>query len=931
MTNLSFDQLGSRDGNFNMVRILAKQRPGFTVCHINAQSLLPKIDEFRFLFECSGVDAICVSETWFIPEICDNIYKLDGYRIFRSDRVGNAGGVAIYIRNNISCKLICSYNVPGDVECLFIEVNYHDGKMLLGCVYRPDKYIKFDSFIEKLELLSVTYSEVVITGDFNCNLLVNEDLTTNMSSINLSAINTTRPTHFSSTNSTLLDLFFVSNVRNVLHYEQLAVSGFSKHDLIFVSYNIATTYHAQTYSFRDFNNINTLNLKRDLENPTWNQIYNLATVDEQLNFLNNLILQTFDDNVPIKNISVRKRVKPWFTNETKLLIEHRNKMYYMWRRYRTPEYQQEYRLARRAVVSKIKNDKSSYYCNKFNAAVDSKKTWKQIREIGIGKSADHSMVVDVDSLNEDFINIPMLPGQPDFYDQHLQPDTVEFNFHCLNLLDVAESFNAVKSNSVGLDDINPKFIKMILPWIIRFVTHLFNTIITTNVFPMEWKHAKIVPVPKAGNEYRPIAILPYLSKVFEHLLHRQIYKYVNDNNLLTDSQSGFRPQRSCVTALSDVIEDIRSNLDERQLTFLVLLDHSKAFDSVHHSILCRKLKKIFNFSSFAVRLISSYLSNRSQSVSSGGLISHPLQVTKGVPQGSILGPLLYSLYANDLPQQINYTKIQMYADDVQLYISCSKELIIPKIQELNCDLDKIFMWASINGLRLNPKKSKCLIIKKKHMQIDEEINIILGGSKIDIVDTAKNLGVTFNKTLTWSDHINQASGRTYGMLRSLWATQHFTPLKVRILLAKTYLLPALLYASEIFTGCNSKDMRKLNVTFNNIIRYIYGLKRFDHITQYCCRIFNMPFSNYLKFKNVIFIHKIIMTQEPKYLYDRLQFSRSRRGKSITQFRHRDHASECQFFILSIRLWNQLPNNIQTTVNAIRFRKLLVEYFSLYSS
>lgn len=217
------------------------------------------------------------------------------------------------------------------------------------------------------------------------------------------------------------------------------------------------------------------------------------------------------------------------------------------------------------------------------------------------------------------------------------------------------------------------------------------------------------------------------------------------------------------------------------------------------------------------------------------------------------------------------------------------------------------------------------------MQIDEEINIILGGSKIDIVDTAKNLGVTFNKTLTWSDHINQASGRTYGMLRSLWATQHFTPLKVRILLAKTYLLPALLYASEIFTGCNSKDMRKLNVTFNNIIRYIYGLKRFDHITQYCCRIFNMPFSNYLKFKNVIFIHKIIMTQEPKYLYDRLQFSRSRRGKSITQFRHRDHASECQFFVLSIRLWNQLPNNIQTTVNAIRFRKLLVEYFSLYSS
>lgn len=929
MTHLSHDQIGSRDGNYNMVRILAKQHKGFGICHINAQSLSNKIDEFRFLFENSGVDAICISETWLNDDVNDSIYDLNGYRIFRSDRGAKAGGVAIYIRNNISCKLNCKYNAVKDVEYVFVDINYHGEKLLLGCVYRSHKAIKYDNLFTKLELLSVAYPDVIIAGDFNSNLLTETDLSTPMSSFSLSAVNTTRPTHFTSTSSTLLDLFFVSDNTKVLHYDQLAAPAFSKHDLIFLSFNYSVLNQSQMFSFRDFNNINSLALAHDLDNVPWEQIFYLSTASEQLRFLNDHILQTYNKHVPIKFKTVSNKERPWFTNDAKLLIERRDNLYHRWKRYKTPEYHNEYCLARKAVVSKIKHDKSSYYTNKFGMATgNSKKTWKQIREIGIVNKTIRTNDVDVDTLNETFVNIPQPTVQHDFYDQHqpLDPNITQFDVQCFNQLDVLEGFHAVKSNAVGLDDMNPRFLKIILPWIIRFVTHLFNTIVTTSTFPHEWKHAKIVPVPKTALEYRPIAILSYLSKVFEHLLHKQIYNYVNHNNLLTDRQSGFRPKHSCITALSDVTEEIRGNLDDGKITFLVLLDHSKAFDTVHHSTLCLKLSKMFNFSPTAVKLISSYLTNRSQSVSNGVSISKSLPVVRGVPQGSILGPLLYSLYANDLPQQLQYCNIQMYADDVQLYLSSNKASIRNKVQELNDDLNKIFTWATANGLRLNPRKSKCIIIAKKSIVVDE-INIFLGDSKIDVVNTVRNLGIVFNKTLTWSDHIHISCGRTYSMLRSLWITQYFTPPKIRMLLAKTYLVPTLLYSSELFTGCNARDMKKLNTTFNNITRYIFGLGKFDHVSEYSSRIFGISLDNYLKIKNLVFLHKIIMTKAPNYLYERLEFTRSSRTNDIIQIRHRDTASERQFFILTIRLWNQLSNNMQNTSNAIKFKKLLMQYFS----
>ncbi|XP_075150402.1 uncharacterized protein LOC142224508 [Haematobia irritans] len=207
------------------------------------------------------------------------------------------------------------------------------------------------------------------------------------------------------------------------------------------------------------------------------------------------------------------------------LIEKRDLCYKRWKRFKTPEFLQQFISARRDVNKSIQTAKSEYYREKFTSAINSQSKWKEIRNIGIRKNdSSSSAEVDVNCLNEKFV------GRKGFMD--------------------------IKSDATGLDEINPKLIKMILPLLLPYWTFVFNTIFTESLFPTSWKRSKIIPLPKSNNEFRPISILSYLSKVFEKLMCNQIEEFLHNEKLLSQRQSGFRAKRSCITALIDVIEDI---------------------------------------------------------------------------------------------------------------------------------------------------------------------------------------------------------------------------------------------------------------------------------------------------------------------------------------------------------------------------------------
>lgn len=917
----------------NMIRILSRQKKGLQICHINAQSLKNKLDEFRLIFENSNIDIICVSETWLKPETPDSLISLKGYKVFRADRVTHAGGVAIFVKDRISCKFCCKSGEVDAIEYLFLEIKSTNSNLLIGCVYRPNNKIKFDSFLSIMESLTVSYSNVVLAGDFNSNILLNCSLVEHMSSLGLFLNNLTNPTHFTPTSSTLLDLFFVDSLNKILIYDQLSAPCFSKHDLLFLVYEFEYKSEIIRFSYRDFRNFNYPLLDELSRSINWSNIYYITPVDEKLMFLESCLRWLFDQTVPIRTKCSVGNSKPWFSTSIKNSISERDFAYSRWKRFRTSELYEVYRQQRRKVNNMIRSAKRQYYRERFSSAAGSKKTWNVIKDIGIGRfHAANTCSENADSLNKIFTvtSVPDVSVRSDYILNTVNANistTNSFEFSCVSEYDVMSCIKSIKSNAIGFDDMDPRFVRIILPLILPYLTHLLNFIITTSTFPSSWKYSKVIPVPKNNSDFRPISILCFLSKVLEKILHRQIIGYIDETNLLYQKQSGFRSEHSCITALVEVAENLRNNLDDGKTNFLVLLDHSKAFDTVDHNLLCLKLKHFFNFSTSSCSLMRSYLYNRCQSVCTATSISGILRVNRGVPQGSVLGPLLFSIYVNDLPTQISNCDIHLYADDVQIYLKTPEKCISNNISKLNEDLDKIHLWAVSNGLCLNPKKSKCIVIHNRSQNPVISSDIKINDQKIDIINSAKNLGVLFNNTLTWKNHINLVIGQTYSKLRILWSTQFLLPLNIRILLAKTYLIPGLLYGCELFANCDSASRRKLNVIYNNIIRYVYGLDRFGHVSPFSVKLYGVSFENLLNCRVLCLLHKVIYSKSPKYLYCKLKFARSNRGCKLIPFRHRYLVSEWQFFIHGIRLWNLLPSNIQTIRNALNFKRTIFQYFA----
>jgi len=928
----------------------------------------------RQIFEGSLVDVICVSESWLVPYLNNELFSLKGYRLFRCDRPSRAseaevsrtnvgGGVAIYVRECYKCKIVCK-SMNGDMfEYILLNVSSGNKRVLVGCVYRPYNNITLTPFYDKFKDITPNFTDIIITGDFNSNILTEKTLLDDMLSYGMHIVNDKSPTHYSRSSSTLLDLFFTAQKQNVLLFDQISAPNFSRHDLIILIYNFDCIKPADSFTFRDFKKIDNQLLLLCVNSIDWDQIYFKTSIDEKVDFLESNLNYLFDCLVPVKTVKVKNNGNPWFTEEIKQKITERNRAYSQWKRFRLQDDYLKYKCLKNNLAKAIKNAKLKFYEKKFSDALCAKQTWKNIKDIGIGgRESAKNDLANLDELNQKFAGISSCDSNTtncdnrsnrsaslqncDVLNDVIDPsDTLVFNYNSqievvvdqTNTCDKTFSFKnvysdevyksilSIKSNSTGLDNINPKFLKMILLPILPHITHIFNSILTTSVFPKSWKRVKITPIPKSENEYRPIAILSVLSKALEKIMSQQMADFFLENKMLTTKQSGFRPKRSCVTALIKVCEDIRKSVDTNEIVFLLLLDFSKAFDNVNHRQLLKKLRHLFNFSSSAIKLIASYLSKRMQMVCSGNNSSEFIQLFKGVPQGSVLGPLLFSIYINDLPNFIQTSSLHMYADDVQLYKNCGRNSMQQCAIDINSDLNAVSNWAKQNGLCLNPAKSKYLVISRKPVNCCD-IRLYIDDVEIELVQKAKNLGIVFNNRLTFSDHVNLTVAKTYGMLRNLWATQHFTPQNIRLLLAKTYLLPKLLYGCELFANLDSVCYRKMRVLCNNITRYVFKRKRFESVSMFSHQIYGPSLKCLLDSRSLILMHKIMHTKEPAYLYDQISFSRSERTNNVVNLRFNYLLSERHFFVHTTRLWNKLPNDLKNISNANSFKYKLRSHF-----
>jgi hypothetical protein len=441
--------------------------------------------------------------------------------------------------------------------------------------------------------------------------------------------------------------------------------------------------------------------------------------------------------------------------------------------------------------------------------------------------------------------------------------------------------------------------------------------------------------PKEMSDFRPIALLCSLSKPLERLVHTVTVEHLTRQNFFDEYQSGVRKHYGTQSALIKVTDDIRRSIEARKVTVLVQFDLSKAFDSVDHGILLERMSQL-KFSYSTLLWYRSYLSNRQQAVKDeDDNVSLFQPVLRGVPQGSTLGPLLFSIYIKELSNVIAHCKYHFYADDLQIYLESHQSEINRAITLVNMDIQSICDWLSENRLKLNPNKTKSIIFGSAptvHTVLSSglpKINVL--NIPIDYSCTVKSLGVYLSSALTWREHVNAISNRVHKTLYRMKYFRHLIPVKLRQRLVLTLVFPHFDYCSVIYSDMNKELSTKLQRLQNSCLRYIFNIRYDEHVTPYYKNLNWLKLEQRRTVQKVVQLYKIINTKTPSYLYIHFTFNAQmiKRSTRITKTFHipkyRTIKYENSFHISSCKLWNNLPNHIKSSKSIVQLKRNMTDY------
>ena len=526
--------------------------------------------------------------------------------------------------------------------------------------------------------------------------------------------------------------------------------------------------------------------------------------------------------------------------------------------------------------------------------------WRHLSSVVASKKGGQRVLpsTPVDRLNEYFVNVgPAVSAElaalgpaPEIECRLPRVGTCAFDVEpiTMEMLRCA-LFTMRNSAACGDDGICVRVLKLCAGPVGDVILHIVNSSLTNSQFPDPWKHSLLQPIYKAGDpnspsNFRPISIIPPIAKLVERVVQRQLYHYLSHNSLLASTQHGFRPNHSTETALVTVTDRIMSATDNSEISVMCMIDLSKCFDVIEHATLLQKLR-LHNIST---SWFSAYLHGHTQSVSfsdSAGnrLTSKPLPNNMGVFQGSALGPLLFSVFANDLSLFAPDVEVVQYADDTQLLVSGKKGSLQGIIIRLETALNSLNVWFRANGLKVNAGKTQIIAFGGRHnIRNIPAFQVKFGNAVLTPCKEVNNLGVIFDPLLTWDSHVSSLSRRCFGILSGLSHLRHHIPSRALKTLVTALVLSHVRYCISIFGNGTKGNLDRLQKIINFAARVIAGRRKYDGISDVLCGLRWMTSAELYQYHLGRLIHKTLTCHEPESLACELKTNQTLRERHTRQ-------------------------------------------------
>ena len=944
----------------------------FRVGHCNIEgglaTNLGKTTEIKNVIFRDQIDIFGINETNLNSTIDTNSINIPfNYKLERYDRPNNSssGGCGLIISKSLNYKLVPMNNQITDmskIEAIWIELS--DINTYLCFFYRSKNFTPVDTFLDYMFecMIKLSGKKVIWIGDINIDQRNLNDLQYKKLDITMKLFGliqvvtdvTRRSYRNGILSETTIDVVMTNCYSDFTQCEVLDDRIGDHEALKFeLNFKVSKADKFKCVNIRDHSKKNIESLKYYLkEMSDYTSIINCENLDTAVDGLNSHITSAYENFCPVKVIKCHSN---YLFNPSKELLSNIITKKKMYRKYKKAKRKNplsdkckklwdEYKEFKNKNVTKIsKRDRKQNTIDDLKAKSaknDLKGIWKTIKIASNLPTKNSTKNIrddlDVEKLNKYFTSVgksiqDKLPSCNDDEFLKLMPDNSTLEgieiFNEVTEEAVLEYVNSIANDKSIYDKIPVKVYKKLIPSIVTPLTHIINKSLFSGVMPEACKRAFVTPVYKGEGDkldpgnYRPISILPLLGKCIEYFVNQNLMEYIRENNILSDRQFGFRKDNSTTYLMLELFDKIHSAKGQGKRPGILFLDIKKAFDSVDHNILLRKLEH-YGIKGAVYNWFKSYLSNRFQSTKIGKRVSIALLILWGIPQGSILGPLLFSIFINDIVAICKESVPFLFADDGALYLNHIDRITYDNVKK---EIKFVMNWLKLNKLSLNDDKTKIMIFDNK--QECEKIEVKVDNSLIIIkeekVRTKKYLGLVLDHKLNFVEHVDYIKKKIAKRIGAMYKSKNLLPLKYRKMFANSLMLPYFDYLDIIWNKTYKAKLIELDILYKKIAKIALDYDKLESSMKVYRDMKWLPLHLRRQLHMSTYMFKIINGNSPPQLRDKFSYitGGSRDGNKCNLYTNKSKSHK-QFYYLGAKCWNMLPQPLRNAESAKNFSNAL---------